>query len=508
MIPTETLDKNLTGQAVSLLKFMRSQQDEDGIVQIDKTLLEFQEKYIHDPVGFVQNCITFPPGHEPAFYQLEALERLQENKRLAVRGPHGLGKTALASWAIHWFALTRDGAIDWKIPCTASVWRQLTKFLFPEVHKWARYINWDIIGRENYNKRLELKALSLKLGTGEAFAITGSDAETIEGAHATDLMYIFDESKIVPDPSWDSAEGAFSTGNPYWLAISTPGAPNGRFYSIHSGKSGYEDWDKMHVTLEMAVRADRITVEWATQRKKQWGEGSSLYKNRVLGEFATSEQNNVISLELIERAMQNWKEWKEIADPEDTPGFRAISLDVGRGGDASVICSRAETFKTKLLLIDDLQDYQTRDVMKLVGHSKALYQSRNKFKTGRYIIVDVIGIGAGVVDRLRELKYKVKAFNASSRTTRLDKSGGFGFVNHRAACWWHFRELLEANKVLIPPNDVLLGELVSPTWQVNSAGKIQIEGKQQIRNRIGRSTDYADSVIMCCWDPNIGTGLV
>ena len=190
---------------------MRLQQEHVGI---DQALVEFQAKYIHDPVGFVQDCIIFPPGHEPAFYQLEALERLQSEKRLALRGPNGLGKTALASWAIHWFALTRDGAIDWKIPCTASVWRQLTKFLFPEIHKWARHINWDLIGREEYNKRLELKALSLKLGTGEAFAITGSDSETIEGAHATDLMYIFDESKIVPDSSWDSAEGAFSTGNP------------------------------------------------------------------------------------------------------------------------------------------------------------------------------------------------------------------------------------------------------------------------------------------------------
>ena len=82
----------------------------------------------------------------PADYQIEVLELLEQGRRVSVRSPHGAGKTAVAAWAILCFALTHDG-LDWKCLTTASAWRQLTKFLWPEVHKWIRRLNWGIIGR-------------------------------------------------------------------------------------------------------------------------------------------------------------------------------------------------------------------------------------------------------------------------------------------------------------------------------------------------------------------------
>ena len=82
---------------------------------------EFQAKYFDDPSGFVRDCITFPKGEAPAPYQYEILDEFQTSRRISVRGPHGLGKTAVMAWLIHWFSLTRDG-LDWKLPTTASAW--------------------------------------------------------------------------------------------------------------------------------------------------------------------------------------------------------------------------------------------------------------------------------------------------------------------------------------------------------------------------------------------------
>src|SRR4051812_37494026 len=82
----------------------------------------FKTTYEYDPVAFVHDCFTWKPGQGPTFYQEEILASLVEKKRACVRGPHGLGKTALMSWIILWFSLTRDGD-DWKIPTTASAWR-------------------------------------------------------------------------------------------------------------------------------------------------------------------------------------------------------------------------------------------------------------------------------------------------------------------------------------------------------------------------------------------------
>jgi hypothetical protein len=129
---------------------------------------------------------------------------------------------------------------------------------------------------------------------------------------------------------------------------------------------------------------------------------------------------------------------------------------------------------------------------------------------GGYAIVDVIGIGAGVVDRLNEQKFKVVSFNASEHTDRKDSHGEFGFVNKRAAAWWNLRDLLDpdsGNNVALPPDDFLTGDLVSVHWKVMSGGKIQVESKDDIKKRISRSTDYGDSVVMAFFEdasPSMG----
>src|SRR5262245_35243733 len=78
--------------------------------------------YRDDPAGFVQDCIRWEPGKGATGYQLDNMRSLVEHKRVAVRGPHGLGKTTTNAWIVLWFALTRDAeGADWKLPTTASV---------------------------------------------------------------------------------------------------------------------------------------------------------------------------------------------------------------------------------------------------------------------------------------------------------------------------------------------------------------------------------------------------
>ena len=276
----------------------------------DKPKSNYQEKYWETPSVWARDNILWRGGEHLTFYQEEILDAIPKRRRVAVRGPHGLGKTSLAAIAFHWFALTRD-TYDWKIITTASVWRQLEKYLWPEIHKWARRIDWDKIGREPY-KPLELQTLQLKLETGEGFAVASSNHEYIEGAHADYLFYIFDEAKAIPEQTFDAAEGAFSgagedTGvQAYALAISTPGDPIGRFYNIHRRDAAYHDWWARHVTVNEAIKAGRISKEWAESRKIQWGETSSLYRNRVLGEFGSSDSEGVLPSSWLQLAIDRY----------------------------------------------------------------------------------------------------------------------------------------------------------------------------------------------------------
>ena len=457
----------------------------------------FQDRYFNDLPGFVRECFVWRPDEGPADYQEDVLGIIQ-NGRTSVRGPHGLGKTAMAAWVILWFALTRDGR-DWKAVTTASAWRQLTKYLWPEVHKWARRVRWDVVGRPAFNERTELLQLSLKLTTGEAFAVASDNPALIEGAHADHLLYIFDESKSVAGKTFDAAEGAFAnTGvgdnEALALAISTPGEPQGRFYEIQSRKPGYEDWQVRRVTFSDLVRAGRSTWEWAKQRAAQWGEGSQVYKNRVLGEFAESDEDTIIPLAWVEAANDRWREWAEAGRvlPETTP---VLGVDVGRGGDKTVL---AVVYG---MTVSELRKHGKADTI-ITGDLAIAFLNEN----GGRAVVDGIGVGAGTFDYVRKYKrehksrWRVESFIASHKSVLRDASKELGFANRRAAAWWNMRELLDpANgyDVALPPDDDLLGQLTAPKWEVRSGGRILVEDKDEIRKRLdGRSTDDADAVIM------------
>lgn len=465
---------------------------------------KFQRTYRNDPAAFVHDCFYFGEGGGPTAYQTEILEAIIPEKRVSVRGPHGLGKTTLGSWIVLWFSLTRDGEDDWKLPTLASAWRQLTKYLWPEVKKWRSKLKWNLVGRDPFSDRLEALALSLKLDTGEAFALASDDHETIEGAHATSLLYLFDESKIIPDASWDAAEGAFAspdTGEAMAIAVSTPGAPSGRFYDIHSRQPGYEDWWVRHVSLEEAIEAGRISRIWAEQRKRQWGEDSAVYQNRVLGEFAVSEEAGVIALAWVEKAAQRWEEWNDAGRPDTWPlptdeeelaeisraAPNKIGVDVARYGEDETAIVLAHDNK-----IIEIRRYSKADTMETVGRVSGLITKHPGIKT----VVDVIGVGAGVVDRLRELHGDIFAFGAGEKTDRRDKSGEMGFVDKRSASWWALRELMEEGRVLLPNDDKLTGELTAPMWRMMSGNKVKVESKRELRTRLNRSTDTADGVIM------------
>jgi hypothetical protein len=470
----------------------------------------FRLTYRNDPAAFVRDCFEWGPGEGPTSYQTELLEALPQHHRLCVRGPHGLGKSALAAWVVLWFSLTRDGAADWKIPTTASAWRQLDHFLWPEIHKWARRLRWDRLGREPLNERTELLQLNLRLSTGEAFAAASDRPELIEGAHADQLLYIFDEAKAIIPETFDAAEGAFSgagsdtTAEAYALALSTPGEPNGRFYEIQSRRAGYEDWHVRAVTLDECIAAGRVSRDWVAQRALQWGVESAVYQNRVAGEFASSDSDGVIPLSWVEAANRRWQDWQ---DAGGQGMLTHLGVDVARSGeDKSVLALRSGD------IIMSLRRYAKEDTMQVTGRVMAALGSRalppppslTKSPPLPVIVVDVIGIGAGVVDRLREMEMRlpVIAFNAGEGSKLRDRSGELGFVNCRSAAWWNLRELLDpanGRAVALPPDDLLTGDLTAPRWRHTSGGAVQVESKDEIRKRLKRSTDDGDAVVQAFW---------
>jgi len=476
----------------------------------------FQRMYRNDRIAFLYDCMpTLAKSIAP--YQEKILGLFDDgNRRVAVRGPHGLGKTTTASILVHHGVLTSEE--DCKIPTTASAFRQLEKYLWPEIKKSAQFLAWSVIGRSPYlqsaggNSEFHQMSIRLNGGLVEAFALASDNFAYLEGAHARRMIYIFDEAKTIPVEMWDAAEGAFSTEgiqstNPeyggvsecYAFAISTPGAPSGRFYDIHMHKEGLEDWTTMHVTLEDAIRANRISREWAEQRKKLWGETSSTYQNRVLGEFADTSEEGIIPKTWVELANDRWREWDKAGRPTIT-GRKTLGVDTARmGEDKTVLACREASTVSQIRVFSKLPVTVTARKVKELSY-------------GRKICIEMDGgLGASVYDILRE--EGVSGLNpivVGGKTWKTDRSGELHFENVRAAMWYNMRELLDpvnGEGIMLPPIDILTQDLTAPMYEIVD-GKIKLESKDSIAERLGRSTDYGDAVCLAFWVGTSGGGVV
>jgi hypothetical protein len=470
----------------------------------------FQNQYRDARAAFARDCIRWSAGRGLAPYQEEALCEIDVTARYALRGPRGLGKTTIgAIIVLHW-ALCHDEVFDWKAVTTASLWRQLTKFLWPEIHKWARRLRWEKIGREGF-ARLQLLALQVSLSTGQAFPAASDNPETLEGAHAEALLYLFDESKIIPPATWDATEGAFSNAGTdgmiaKWVAISSPGEPSGRFYEIHQRKPGTEDWKVRHVTLEECIAAGRISKSWAEQREKQWGKDSALYQNHVLGEFASDQETGLIPLAWVEAAMSRYEEWQDEINAmlEDVPAHAraakrveimgnpdVLAADIADGGSDPGALGRRYGYR-----VDTLEYLHGADTMEIAGR---IVQGV-KFHKPTRVVGDADGVGAGTIRRVREQEIEIDAYHGNDSAEDLtDRSGELEFNNLRSAAMWNVRELLDPNNgfdIALPKDDRLMGDLTAPRRKQGSNGKIAIEPKKDIKQRLGRSPDGGDIISM------------
>lgn len=122
---------------------------------------------------------------------------------------------------------------------------------------------------------------------------------------------------------------------------------------------------------------------------------------------------------------------------------------------------------------------------------------------GARIGVDVIGIGASVQDSLTDLgglTVQAVNFGAGAPNAR-DRSGKLKFRNVRAAAYWKLREALDPDHgdgLALPPDTELLIDLTAPRYELKPSG-IQLEDKEEIKERIGRSPDKGDAVALAWW---------
>ena len=104
------------------------------------------------------------------------------------------------------------------------------------------------------------------------------------------------------------------------------------------------------------------------------------------------------------------------------------------------------------------------------------------------------------MDRLCEMGLPARGVNVSEASTVKEK-----YLNRRAELWFALREWFMARDCRIPDDPTLVAELTAPRYQFTSAGKLKIEGKDEIRKRLSRSCDVADSLMLSMESPAIAS---
>ena len=107
------------------------------------------------------------------------------------------------------------------------------------------------------------------------------------------------------------------------------------------------------------------------------------------------------------------------------------------------------------------------------------------------ILIDSIGLGAGVVDRLVELDMPARGINVAESSSMSDR-----YMRLRDELWFKCREWLEQKDCAIPDQDELVMELTAVQYEILSSGKFKVESKDQMKKRGFRSPDVADALML------------
>lgn len=219
------------------------------------------------------------------------------------------------------------------------------------------------------------------------------------------------------------------------------------------------------------------------------------YRSQMLfGDMNAGTQDHeyqVIPTEWIRIAQKRWEE-----GPPEGFSLTALGVDIARGGgDCTVISPRYNNWFSRLTKVPgkSTPDGPT---------SAALIQSCYSGEDA-YINIDVSGgFGGSPYDILKQLYgSKVKGINFAEGTELKDKTGKIPFTNVRAGMYWSFREALDpvsGQNLALPPDPELLADLTAPRYKMLATG-IQIEPKDKIIQRIGRSPDKGDAIVLALW---------
>jgi len=476
--------------------------------QDEQALMVDLMRFKYDPEGYVR--YAFPWGKKntplerfegPRAWQIGEFSRIRDHLLLdrekgkiglpsspvylAVSSGRGIGKSAFLSMLDMWVMSCWPGATG---IVTANSEPQLKSRTFAELGKWhTMAINRHWFEKSSLSLRpaewfARLLQEQLRMDTqyyyidGQNWSAENPDA--FAGAHSQiGMMVQFDEASGIPDSIWQVTEGFFTDMAflRLWLAISNPRRNTGRFFEcFHKDRTFWQTRYVDSRTVEGVDKGvyDRIALKY--------GEDHDVTRVEVKGEFPRTGSNQFIGRDVAQIAAE-----RELT-PDDGAAL-VMAVDVARfGDDESVVRFRRGRDARSI----PASRWRGADTMALSASVAGLID--------RYqpdvVFIDGGGVGGGVVDRLRQLGYRVSEVQAGGAASDADK-----YLNKRAEMWGEMRDWLPYG--CIENDERLIDDLSSPEYAIHLKGQIKLEGKDAMKKRGLSSPDDGDALAMTFAEP-------
>lgn len=452
-------------------------------------LIEALGALTHDPLAFVY--FAYPWGEPgtplenmegPDEWQIQILkdigEQLKKGKDLqtaiqeAVASGHGIGKSALISWLIHFAISTHENT---RGVVTANTEGQLRTKTWPELSKWHNmFIAKDLFtytataifsSDKDYEKTWRIDAIPWSKNSPESFA----------GLHnqGNRILVLFDEASAIDDVIWEVTEGALTDANTeiIWCAFGNPTRNSGRF------RECFRKYRKFWNTYQIDSRTVKISnkakiEEWL----EAYGEDSDFFKVRVRGVFPSASDLQFISTEIADKAQ---KQVYKLGQFEHLPVI--IGVDPAWTGSDSLEIVMRQGYYMKPLASIPKNDDDWR-------MAQLIAQFEDEYKADA-VFIDM-GYGTGIYSIGKQL----------GRKWRLIEFGGKSndpvYLNMRAYMWGQMKEWLREGGS-IPPNDqALYDDIVGPEAIIDKNGRIQLESKKDMKDRGLPSPNKGDALAL------------
>lgn len=447
--------------------------------------------FTHDPLGYA--VYAFPwgsaqlPEPGPRAWQADTMEDIREHLsnpatrhqplRIAVASGHGIGKSALIGMLTKW---ALDTCEDARVVITANTEGQLLTKTSPEITKWAQMAitsDWftpnalSIVSNEpGHTKNWRADLVTWSQNNTEAFA----------GLHnlGKRIVVIYDEASGIHPKVWEVTLGALTDEGTeiIWLAFGNPTQNTGDFRECF-GKNR-RLWKTRHIDSRTVEGTNKAYLDSLVEA---YGIDSDIVKVRVLGQFPSASSLQFISADTVDTAL-NRQVYVERSEP------LVIGVDVARFGDdeSTIYFRRGRDARTIPPIA--LHGLDTMQLAARVAECQRRYSAA-------MVCVDEGGIGAGVVDRLRQMNLPVVGVQFGSKPLGAVKlANGVKVANRRAEIWAIMREWLAGGA--IPDHARLRDDLIGVEYGFNANDEIQLERKKDMKKRGLSSPDHGDGLAL------------